>query len=97
MAGITGYGTAIPYNRVSVEEIHRVWRNTSLDRIKNVLKVNERAVLQPNEDTITAGHRRVPEGDRAFGRRARNHRCAVSGDGLREWHVQRRRADAGAG
>lgn len=53
MAGITGYGTAIPFNRVSVEEIHRVWRNTSLDRIKNVLKVNERAVLQPNEDTIT--------------------------------------------
>jgi 2-acetylphloroglucinol acetyltransferase len=53
VAGITGYGTAIPYNRVSVEEIHRVWRNTSLDKIKNVLKVNERAVLQPNEDTIT--------------------------------------------
>lgn len=53
MAGITGYGTAIPYNRVSVEEIHRVWRNTSLHKIKNVLKVNERAVLQPNEDTIT--------------------------------------------
>ena len=53
MAGITGYGAAIPYNRVSVEEIHRVWRNTSLDRLKNVLKVNERAVLQPNEDTVT--------------------------------------------
>lgn len=53
MAGITGYGAAIPYNRIGVEEIHRVWRNTSLDRIKNVLKVNERAVLQPSEDTIT--------------------------------------------
>ncbi|HLC25962.1 MAG TPA: hydroxymethylglutaryl-CoA synthase [bacterium] len=53
MAGITGYGAAIPYHRVSVEEIHRVWRNISLDKIKDVLKVNERAVLQPNEDTIT--------------------------------------------
>lgn len=53
MAGITGYGAAIPYNRISVEEIHRVWRNTSLDKVKNVLQVNERAVLQPNEDTIT--------------------------------------------
>jgi len=39
--------------RINVDEIHRVWRNASIGRIKNVLKLTERAVLQPNEDTIT--------------------------------------------
>ncbi len=53
MAGILGYGAFIPFTRIRVEEIYQVWRNTSLDRVKNVLQVNERAVLQPNEDTIT--------------------------------------------
>ena len=53
MAGIIGYGAFIPFNRIRVEEIHRVWRNTDLHRVKDVLKINERAVLQPNEDTIT--------------------------------------------
>jgi len=53
VAGIIGYGAYLPFARIEVEEIHRVWRNTSLDKVKNILKVNERAVLQPNEDTIT--------------------------------------------
>lgn len=53
MAGIIGYGAFIPFNRIRVEEIHGVWRNTTVDKLKNVLKINERAVLQPNEDTIT--------------------------------------------
>lgn len=55
MVGIAGYGTWIPFMRVKVDEINRVWGNASLGRIKNVLKLNERAVLQPNEDTITLG------------------------------------------
>ena len=53
MAGIIGYGAYIPFMRIKVEEIHKAWRNTSLDKIKNVLMVHERAVLQPNEDSIT--------------------------------------------
>src|ERR1017187_6428157 len=39
--------------RIKVDEIHRVWRNIALSRIKDVLKLAEKAVLQPNEDTIT--------------------------------------------
>ena len=53
MAGIIGYGAYLPFTRIKVEEIHKVWRNTSLDKLKNVLMVHERAVLQPNEDTVT--------------------------------------------
>jgi 2-acetylphloroglucinol acetyltransferase len=53
VAGIIGYGAYIPFTRIKVEEIHKVWRNTSLEKLKNVLMVHERAVLQPNEDTIT--------------------------------------------
>ena len=53
MSGIVGYGAFIPYMRIRVEEIQRVWRNIPLEKIQNVLKVRERAVLQPNEDTIT--------------------------------------------
>ena len=53
MAGIIGYGFSLPFMRIKVEEIHRVWKNTNLGRIKNGMKVNERAVLQPNEDTLT--------------------------------------------
>ena len=53
MAGILGYGAFIPFTRIKVEEILNVWRNTTLDKVKNILKVDERAVLQPNEDAIT--------------------------------------------
>lgn len=55
MVGIAGYGAWVPFMRVRVEEINRVWRNAPLSRIKNVLKLEERAVLQPNEDSITLG------------------------------------------
>ena len=53
LSGITSYGTWIPFYRLSVDEIHRVWRNCTIIRIKDDLKLSERAVLQPNEDTIT--------------------------------------------
>ena len=53
MVGIVGYGAWIPYMRINVDEIHRVWRNLDLQRVKVGLKLDQRAVLQPNEDTIT--------------------------------------------
>lgn len=52
MSGIIGYGAWIPYARIKIDEIHRVWQNQSLDRLRT-LKLDERAVLQPNEDAIT--------------------------------------------
>ena len=39
--------------RINVDEINRVWRNLDLRHIKVDYQVDERAVLQPNEDTIT--------------------------------------------
>lgn len=54
MASIIGYGAWVPYMRITVDEIHRVWHNQSLGRIRE-LQLAERAVLQPNEDTITLG------------------------------------------
>jgi 3-hydroxy-3-methylglutaryl CoA synthase len=53
VAGIIGYGAHIPFTRIKVEEIHKAWRNINLDKLKNVLMAEERAVLEPNEDTIT--------------------------------------------
>jgi 2-acetylphloroglucinol acetyltransferase len=53
MTGIVGYGVWIPYLRVSVDEIYRAWRNQDLRHLKEGLHLRERAVLQPNEDTIT--------------------------------------------
>ena len=53
MTGIIGYGAFVPHMRIRVEEIQRVWRNIPLERIQKVLKVKERAVLQPSEDTNT--------------------------------------------
>ena len=51
--GITSYGTAIPFLRISVEAIADVWKNTGLDLLKKNLRLTERAVLAPDEDTIT--------------------------------------------
>jgi len=51
--GIVGYGCSIPYLRIKIEDIYEVWRNYSLDFLKERLGLNERAVLQPNEDATT--------------------------------------------
>lgn len=53
MIGIVGYGAWIPFLRIKVEDINQVWGNCPLHRVKNVQKLTERAVLQPNEDTVT--------------------------------------------
>jgi hydroxymethylglutaryl-CoA synthase len=63
VTGIVGYGSWIPFKRISVDEINRVWQNTSLARVKNVLKLTEKAVLDPNEDTVTLA---VGAADRAL-------------------------------
>lgn len=54
-AGIVGYGAWVPFARISVDEIHRVWQNADLARLRGTLGLAERAVLQPNEDSITLG------------------------------------------
>ena len=51
-AGIWGYGVSIPRHRIAVEEINRVWKNLPFEAAK-ARKVRERAVLGPDEDTVT--------------------------------------------
>jgi len=51
-SGIWGYGVSIPRHRIAVEEINRVWKNLPIEAVK-ARKVRERAVLGPDEDTVT--------------------------------------------
>lgn len=51
--GICGYGIKIPKKRLSVEETINVWKNNSLNFIKQNLNVRYRAVLDSDEDVIT--------------------------------------------
>lgn len=53
MIGLVSYGGWIPFYRIKVEDIGRVWANIPLSKIKDGQKLSERAVLQPNEDTNT--------------------------------------------
>ena len=50
--GISGYGCYIPEYRITVEEIARVWGQNA-EQIKKGLQVNEKAVADRDEDTIT--------------------------------------------
>jgi len=50
--GIVGYGAYIPSFRISVEEIAKVWKADGV-AIKNGLMVEEKAVPDHDEDTIT--------------------------------------------
>lgn len=50
--GIVGYGAYIPQNRITVEEIARVWGREAAD-IKDGLLVNEKSVPEQDEDTVT--------------------------------------------
>ena len=52
-SGLVGYGVSIPFRRLNVKDILDVWGNSDLGLLKYRLKVNERAVLFFNEDTIT--------------------------------------------
>lgn len=63
MIGIISYGEWIPFYRIKVEDIHKVWENTPLSTIIETRKMSERAVLQPNEDTNTMA---VSAGKRAL-------------------------------
>lgn len=51
--GIGSYGTFIPRCRITVEECLRVWNNTFLDILKEHVMIGERAVILPDQDTIT--------------------------------------------
>lgn len=51
--GIAAYGTFIPRCRLTVEEPLRVWQNLFLEILKEQLMISERAVLLPDQDTIT--------------------------------------------
>lgn len=63
MTGIVSYGSWIPFLRLKVEEIEKVWVNVPLSKLKNGRRLSERAVLQPNEDTNTMA---VAAGKRAL-------------------------------
>jgi len=51
--GIASYGAYIPRHRLSVEEPLRIWNNMFLSVLKEQLMISERAVILPDEDTIT--------------------------------------------
>ncbi len=51
-AGILGYGVSLPRCRIKADEILHVWQN-SHKQILNRMGYNERAVLYPDQDTIT--------------------------------------------
>lgn len=53
MTGIVSYGAWIPFLRISVDDIVKIWDNTGLSKVKEGHKLTERAVLQPNEDSNT--------------------------------------------
>src|SRR3989338_2106777 len=50
--GIAGYGCYVPSFRIKVEEIARVWKQDA-ESIKRGLLVEEKAVADSDEDTIT--------------------------------------------
>jgi hydroxymethylglutaryl-CoA synthase len=52
MAGIVGYGSNLPRNRIKVEEIAKVW-GADADSYRKGLFVEEKSVPSPDQDTIT--------------------------------------------
>lgn len=52
MAGIIGYGAYVPRNRITVEEIAKVWGADAPSYRKGLL-VEEKSVPSPDQDTIT--------------------------------------------
>lgn len=52
MTGIIGYGAYIPKYRIKVEDIAEIW-DENPEKIKGGLKVNQKSVPGPNEDTAT--------------------------------------------
>jgi hydroxymethylglutaryl-CoA synthase len=52
MVGIIGYGAYIPKNRISVEEIAKVW-GADAPSYKKGLMLEEKSVPSPDQDTVT--------------------------------------------
>ena len=52
MVGIIGYGTQIPRNRITVEEIAKIW-GADAPAYKKGLNLFEKSVPSPDEDTAT--------------------------------------------
>jgi len=50
--GIIGFGSYIPYYRITIAEIAKVWRKNPLD-IEKALGISEKAVVGFDEDTVT--------------------------------------------
>jgi len=53
--GIVSYGVKVPVRRIEVEKVVEVWKNNDLTILKNLLNMDERAVLNSDEDVITLG------------------------------------------
>ena len=52
MSGIISYGTAIPRRRIAASSVREVWGNIA-ESFFDTLSIGERAVLGPDEDTLT--------------------------------------------
>ncbi|AWI42026.1 3-oxoacyl-ACP synthase (plasmid) [Lactiplantibacillus plantarum] len=51
--GIVSIGVSIPFLRLPVEQTISVWKNNSLEFIKNVINVSRRTVISSDEDVLT--------------------------------------------
>ncbi len=50
--GLLSYGTSVPRHRIEAAEIWKVWKNLA-EQFFDTLSIGERAVLGPEEDTLT--------------------------------------------
>lgn len=53
--GIVSYGVKVPIRRMKIEQVIDVWKNNDINILKKILNVDERAVLNSDEDVITLG------------------------------------------
>jgi hydroxymethylglutaryl-CoA synthase len=84
-SGIVGYGVAIPYRRMDVQQVLNVWKNSDYGILKYRLRSAERAVLLFNEDTNTLATESSRNALRHSGLAGRDMGALYLGTGTNPW------------